>query len=213
MKTILLALTTLIVSNIFAQDLSVIYDIKILKAPKEVKKVVKKMPDSKLTMRFSGKKTYSYITILGVFNQTVVFDEETGKGFVLMDIANTKIMVKLNKEQLEEFNKGKDSQPVVQEIKGSKKILGYDCKKIEMEFSNGQSYIGYITEEIKKKHENFQFLNGFPLEYQTVTNEMELSLTASAVDQDTKIKSTLFEAPTSGYQEISFEDLMKSRKK
>ena len=109
----------------FSQDLSVIYDVKIEKAPKEVKKVIKQMPDSKLTMKYSGSKTYSHLTIMGIYKQTLVFDQESQEGFLLMEISGTKMMVKLNKDQLEEYNQQQDTQPVVQEVKGKKKILSF----------------------------------------------------------------------------------------
>lgn len=211
MKTILLSACLLFITLIHSQDVSVIYDVKIDKAPKEVKKAIKDMPESRLTMKYSGKKTYSHLNLMGLYKQTVVFDQESEKGFLLMEVSGKKIMVKMNKAQIDEFNRGKDIQPVVQEIKGKKKILGYDCKKVEMKTSEGNSYTAYYTPDITSRHENFPYLEGFPLEYTTEQNKMELTLTASALDSKTKIRPSLFEAPTSGYTELSFEDLMKSK--
>lgn len=213
MKTLSVIICLLLLNIGFSQELSVVYDVKIVKAPREIKKALKKMPDSKLTMRYSGKKTYSHLNLMGLFLQTVVYNGETENGFILMEVSGVKIMVKMNKEQLEQFNNGKDTQPIVQEVKGSKKILGYNCNKAEMQVPDGNSFTAYYTDAIKNTHENFPGLKGFPLEYNSSYENMELALTASAVDQKSKIKDKIFEAPTSGYKEISFEDLMKGKKK
>lgn len=197
----------------YSQDLSVIYKIKINKAPKEVKKALKKAPKSNFVMKFSGTKTFTKIDLFGFFTQTTVFDSEKGEGFLLMDLGAQKFMVKVNKEQLDEYNKGNDLQPVVQKEKGSKKVMGYACNKALLKYSDGKEYTMYYTSEIEYKHENFQYLDGFPLLYEATMNKLNVTMEATAVDQKTKLNPTLFEAPTSGYQEISFEKLMEMQSK
>lgn len=197
----------------YTQDLSVLFEINITKAPSDVKKGLKDLPPCDFVMKFSGSKSYSKLNLFGMYGQTIVFDNEAGSGFILMEIGQEKIIIKINEEELNEYNKGKNTQPIVQEVKGSKKILGEMCKKALLKYEEGKEYQVYYSESIKFKHENFKYLGGFPLEYNVEQNKMELKMTASAIDQKTKIDPTLFEAPSSGYKEISFEELQKIQEK
>ncbi|MCB0478505.1 MAG: hypothetical protein KDC84_10100 [Crocinitomicaceae bacterium] len=211
-KSVLLFFALTLSFFLNAQDLSVIFDIKVVKAPKDVKKALKQVDESDFIMKFSGNKSYSKINLFGMFTQTIVFDSDSGEGFILMDISAQKILIKVNREQLNEYNKGKDIKPIVEEVKGTKKVLDHDCNKALLKYSDGKEYTVYYSKAIKYKHENFDYLDGFPLDYSTEQNNMVLTMTASAVDQKTKVDANLFEIP-SGYTEISFEKLMELQQK
>lgn len=210
MKTILSVLFILsLVFTVKSQDVTVYYSIKIKKAPAELKKAVKNMNPGEMTVRTKGTKTYFGQNILGM-RQVVVYDTKEKKGFVLMSLPGNKICITMSEKELEEFEKKQNKQPKVEYVKGSKKILNYDCKKAIMTNAEGEEVTIYYSEEIDAKHNNFKFLKGFPLMYTTTINKLTLEMTATTVD-DTEVDPKHFEIP-SGYKVMTFEEFQEKMK-
>jgi len=90
----------------------------------------------------------------------------------------------------------------------TKEIAGYKCKLAEITTENQDDPIlVYFTGDINATSNQFQDLNGFPLEYEIVNDGMRMTMTAIKVSEE-KVDKNLFVIPE-GYQ-LMTEDMIKS---
>ena len=98
---------------------------------------------------------------------------------------------------------------------GSAKIAGYTCKKAVGQLADGKSFTVYYTEALQPPsadyNPRFKGLDGLPLKFEVhIKNDAQLTMTATSVKQGFQ-PSSLFEAPSSGFRELTYAQLQQLR--
>ena len=173
---------------------------------------------SSATVKFKGNKLQVEMSTMGIFNTTFISDpaKKTLSQMVkFMDIKNACIQ---NEADLIQENKGYELK--LEEVKGTKKIAGYDCKKIKATMVSDPSvtFDVYYTEELGLDSINnvgpYKEIKGMLMQYRLKKLGLEMCFTATAVKKE-EIKEEDFEVPafykivTRTEMEKLFEDIQK----
>ena len=155
----------------------------------------------------------SMILVNKMVDLKMVYDGEAKKGILLnsMQSGATKIASLLNEKALAHDN----SNVVVSNLEGSKKILGYKCSKAQVTLKDKTIEVWYAP---KLKPYNFDFegyffskLDGFPLMMVETSKDGVLTSTATKVSLD--LADNVFDQKVpQGYKTISFEQLNGGKK-
>ena len=143
--------------------------------------------------------------------QTLVSNSATKETFMLMDLMGQKLKLVFNEDELKVEDEVK---PTVNYIKGSKKIAGYKCNIAEVTYpAEGESPERTVTVYYSKKiqgagHSQFKMLNGFPMEYTSSMQGMEVTVSAKEVKEQA-VSDEYFSTPE-GYTEMTMEEFQKS---
>jgi hypothetical protein len=189
-----------------AQDFEgkIVYKINYLEVPAEMRGMESMLPQE-LEMLIKGSKMAMKQNLMGG-TQTVLFDGETEASAVVMDMMGQKmaIMVSPEDEQKAREELGKPSFEYSNEAKD---IAGFKCSKVIMKVGDQELEMWY-TKEIKGAiHKDYKELDGFPLEYLTVTQGMKLQMIATTVSRQSQDDSN-FEVPD-GYTKMSMAEFTK----
>lgn len=173
---------------------------------------------SSATVKFKGNKLQVEMSTMGIFNTTFISDpaKKTLSQMVkFMDIKNACIQ---NETDLIQENKGYELK--LEEVKGTKKIAGYDCKKIKATMVSDPSvtFDVYYTDELGLDSINnvgpYKDIKGMLMQYRLKKLGLEMCFTATAVKKE-EIKDEDFEVPafykivTRTEMEKLFEDIQK----
>ena len=97
----------------------------------------------------------------------------------------------------------------------AKKILGYNCKLAIAKLKDGSTFKVFYTTELvfqnKDYGEQFKNLPGFPLEYESELGKMKVTFIADKVSFD-PVPSAMFDTPKTGYREMTYDEIKKTRK-
>ncbi len=143
---------------------------------------------------------------------TIISNNKTGNGTMLMDMMGNKIAMEMNKEDMMK-DKGNSPKPKVELTRESKDIAGYSCKKaiVTVGTSDGdKSFDAWFTNDLKVRNSfssQIEGIDGFLMEFQTVQNGMSMKMKANHVDP-LAIDDSEFIIPD-GYKKLSKEDLKK----
>lgn len=134
----------------------------------------------------------------------MILDKRTNVALTLMDSPMGKFATVRNGDELEFAEVKVDSNAVVKEMNETKKLLGYECRKIMLR-SNGQITTYWITDEIDRNLIGEEMVDpnlpGFPMEFSRIQGGMELSYTISNIQFELEDKESLFSTtPPEGYQ-------------
>jgi GLPGLI family protein len=137
------------------------------------------------------------------FQQSVIYNKNTGEAVILRELGANKFMTKLNAKAWEAQN-AKFADMDVNLVNETKKIVGYDCKKAVLQLKNGTSFTVYYATAIipSVKDFEYQFSNipGFVLEYETQEGKGEkITYTATKINLY-PVQASRFDIPTSGYR-------------
>ena len=132
-----------------------------------------------------------------------------------MDIKNACIQTEADLEQ-----ENKDYELKLEEVKETKKIAGYNCKKVKATYVNNpsESFDVYYTQDLGLDSINnigpYKQLKGMLMQYRLKKLGLEMCFTATAVKAE-EIKDDVFEVPafykivTRPEMEKLFEDIQK----
>jgi len=131
---------------------------------------------------------------------------------VLMEVMSQKYIIK-KKIPTEIKGKIPSKYPRINYVEGDKQIAGYKCKRaMYFEKEHATPTEIYYTEEIPANSFFHQFKNlkGFPLQYTTVENDLQMTLTAKSVKVD-MLQDAMFILPPNiaEYKETTNDDLQK----
>jgi GLPGLI family protein len=137
------------------------------------------------------------------FQQSVIFDKNTGEAVILRELGANKFMTKLDAKAWEAQN-AKFADMEVNLINETKKILGYDCKKAVLQLKNGTSFTVYyataIIPSVKDFEYQFKNIPGFVLEYEAQEGKGEkITYTATKINLN-PVQASRFDIPISGYR-------------
>ncbi len=145
---------------------------------------------------------------------TTIIDGDKKHSVMLFDVMGQKFAVKLEQKDIEEKLE-ENPKLTINYLDETKTIAGYTCKKAEVitkeEDSEEENKITvYYSEDIGANADinygsQFNGLKGFPLEYVTSTNDMEITFSASKIEKK-KIKDTEFLIP-SDFKEVTQDEL------
>ena len=180
------------------------YEITYLKLPDEMEGMESMLPKT-MSIFLRGSKTLLIQQVMGG-SQSIIADEATNTADILMDMMGQKIHIHMTKEELEAEEKNM-SKPTFEYFSGTKKILGYKCKKAEVTDAEGEKSIVWYSPRIKFRHREYKDLNGYPLEYETSKNGTIIRTTATRLDK-TKVPDERFLVPD-GYTTMTMEELTK----
>lgn len=173
---------------------------------------------SSATVKFKDNKLQVEMSTMGIFN--TVFISDPGKKTLtqmvkFMDIKNACIQTE---EDLVQENKNYELKLV--ETKETKKIAGYNCKKMHASMVNNPavSFDVYYTDELGLDSINnagpYKQIKGMLMQYRLKKLGLEMCFTATSVKKE-EIKDDVFEIPafykivTRPEMEKLFEDIQK----
>lgn len=183
----------------------VIYSIEYIEVPEEVKGMESMLPQT-TSMIVSGDLVRVEQEVMGG-SQVVIVDNKKKESHVLMNMMGQKIDIFLSKEEMEQAEK-EAPEMTVEELSGTKTILGYKCKEaLITDPDTGDTQKVFYTNKLEIDHKDFKSLKGFPLEYVTTQQGMKLKMTATEVTKK-KIPAADFEVPD-GYDRMTMDELNK----
>ena len=173
---------------------------------------------SSAIVKFKGNKLQVEMSTMGIFNTTFISDphKKTLTQMVkFMDIKNACIQ-----GESDLAAESKNYELKLEEVKGTKKIAGYDCKKIKATMVSDPSvtFDVYYTDELGLDSINnigpYKEIKGMLMQYRLKKLGLEMSFSATAVKKE-EIKDEDFEVPafykivTRTEMEKLFEDIQK----
>lgn len=192
----------------FAQDnVTVTYSVEMEGLPPEQAAMMKGM---ELKNYMKGGKVRSENS--NPFSSTVSVIDDKGNSITLIDAMGQKKFVKGNNND----KKKESKDPVVTQLKDTKTIAGYDCKKAKVKFTTEkgetQESTVWYTEKLKASSNAnarmgaFKGINGLPLEFEMNYGPMKMKMLATAVSTS-PIPDSKFELSTEGYTEMTPEEM------
>lgn len=146
----------------------------------------------------------------GFGNITIIANVDTKEQVVLYDMMGQKMAIKSTKEETEK-SISEIPEAKITETTETKKILNYNCKKVEMEDDKGNKSTIFVTEDLNVPNANwntqYKSIKGFMMEYSqkaTADSDAKLVFTAKEVKKG-KIKDSVFDIP-SDYKQMSMNE-------
>lgn len=164
---------------------------------------------SEVMWTFKGPKT-SMLMKTGFGTVTVIANAETQEQVVLYDALGQKMAIKSSKDETEKAI-AEYPETKITETTETKKILNYNCKKVEMEDDKGNKSIIYVTDELNVPNANwntqYKNIKGVMLEYsQKASPESDATLIFTAKEvKKRKIKDAVFEIP-SNFKQMTMDE-------
>ncbi len=158
-----------------------------------------------------GRQMTSMNMMNGMMQQNMILNSEKDSMLMLMDMMGKKIKVNMPVENPNPDNVETSIEYFEDETKN---IAGYETyKAILTTKTDGKemSMVAYITEDYKfdgnmiQNMEGSQELRGMPLEY--TIEQPEISMTFTAQELLFSVDASVFDIDTTGYEEMSPEDL------
>ena len=145
-----------------------------------------------------------------------ISDAKTGEMTTLIDMMGNKIAMKITKEDLEkEIKKNGNQKPDIKITDETKKIAGYNCKKLQAivkdENSNEIKMDVWFTDEIEAPNsmrggEMFtDKIDGFMMEFETKMNTLSMKMTCRLAEAAT-LPDSMFTIPE-GYTLTTMEEM------
>jgi GLPGLI family protein len=180
----------------------IIYDIKYENLPAEAKAYASMMPNKSIYY-FNNAKSRVETEPKGMLSNVIITDYENKKMRILMEVMGNKMQI-VNDSEI--GNEEKET-PEFQTTTETKKIAGYECKKVLMKTEDATISL-WVSDKINAYNKNGQYkgLEGFPLEFTVSQQGMSIIYTASKVEPG-KVESKLFDIPKD-YKEVTQEELM-----
>ena len=172
-----------------------------------------------MAQMFNGATTTVYIkdnnhrtedvTALG--QSVTIFNGKTGSAVVLKEYGSQKLLIRMTPDDWKSSNKQYEGITFTPGTE-TKTIAGYSCTQATGTMKDGTKFTVFYTKEImpENKDYNAQFaaLDGLVLEYSFTKNKMTVVRTVSQV-KESAIAPTKFEAPKSGYREMTYAESKK----
>ncbi|MCX7863109.1 MAG: DUF4412 domain-containing protein [Bacteroidales bacterium] len=210
-KMFLLSIVFVGILNMYAQKGSTAFEGTItytITTQGELDPQTKAQMPSEVVWTYKGAKS-SMLMKTAFGNINVIANADTKEQIVLYDMMGQKMAIKSSKEETEAALKDIPEVKVV-ETNETKKIAGYNCKKIEI--SDGKTTTNvYVTNDINIPNANWngQYKNvqGVLMEYSQKANpdgDAQIIFTAKEVKK-AKIKDNAFEIPAD-YKQMSMTE-------
>ncbi|MGQ9846360.1 MAG: DUF4412 domain-containing protein [Bacteroidales bacterium] len=158
---------------------------------------------------FKGPKS-SMSMKTGFGNITILANADSKEQVVLYDMMGQKMAIKSTKEETEK-SLSEIPEVKITETTETKKILDYNCKKLQITDDKNNTFDVYVTDEIQIPNANwntqYKNVNGVLLQYSQKGNaniDAIMTFTAKEVKKR-KIKDSVFDIPTD-YKQMSMSE-------
>lgn len=141
-----------------------------------------------------------------MYTTTMVLNKKTNLSLTLMNGAMGNYAVQKPVDELDFNTFDKDTNVVIVDLNETKKILGYECKKLLVKMG-GEISTYWVTDEIQVDNFGEQLINpnipGFPLSFSKVAEGIEMTYKASNIMFELEDKEKLFSTdPPLGYTQM-----------
>ncbi len=166
---------------------------------------------SESTMVFDKDMTKVEVSMF-MGKTTIISNNKSGNGTMLMDMMGKKWAVEMNKSEIDK-QKQEMGKSTVEKTRETKTIAGFNCSKaiVHVKTKDGEmSSDVWYTNELKANNSSYSQIDGidgFMLEFQTYQNGMGMKMTAKSVEA-MEVASSEFEIPD-GYEKMTLEDIQK----
>ena len=214
-KNLLIVILFLIVENSLAQNTKhqvssgkIIFDITYPETQLDEKTMANLPTES--VMFFKNDKVKIDVN-MPMSKTTIISDNKTGEGTMLLDMMGNKWAIKMNKEQLLKEKETTNGKPKVELTHESKVIAGYNCTKaiITINTKLGEkSFDAWFTKDLKVKNSfssQIEGIDGFLMEFYNTQNAMNMKMTARSVEP-MEVADSEFSIPD-GYQQKTMDEL------
>jgi len=138
------------------------------------------------------------------FQQIVLTDTKSDTTVVLRELGNTKYISYLDPKKRGEQNKRFEGL-TISTTSETKVILGYECRKAIAKLKDGTTYNVYYATAVIPSNSGFEVqfkdLPGFPLEYETLSEDGKTRVKYAAVKITlTPVPIAKFDIPKTGYR-------------
>ena len=146
---------------------------------------------------------------------TVLSDNKTGEGTMLMNMMGNKWAIKIDRDQMMK-EKSLSGKPKIERTNESKVIAGYKCSKAVVTINTKQgekTFDVWFTDELKIKNSfssQIEGIDGFLMEYFNNQNGISMKMTAKNVEA-ADIADSEFNVPD-GYEVKTMDDLKNMRR-
>lgn len=193
-------------------DVVLTYDISIQSAKGE-KQIAGALNGATLSLYLTKDKSRSEM-ISTPGTESTIFDNKTGKGFILKEYSGQRLMVTTNSDNWSQKNQV-NSKLKFNIDNSTEVIAGYNCKKAIAESGDGKLYTVYFdpTYSIVNKTYNNAFpqIPGLPVQYELESGNLKFKYLLSKLSNEA-INVTKFEAPKSGFRVMTYEENQQLKK-
>ncbi|MBT3208081.1 MAG: hypothetical protein HN704_07800 [Bacteroidetes bacterium] len=161
-----------------------------------------------IVVTYLGSKTKT-VTQMPTQEMVILSDYEKKEVVMLQDIMGNMIAMDMSGEIAKELEKAKESETKFTYSDETKKIAGYDCKKV-VAITETDTLVGYYTEDLNIENANwnsiFEEVKGVMLEYeQPGLENKKITIFAQTIKKK-KIKEKVFNIPDE-YERKTIEEL------
>ena len=146
--------------------------------------------------------------------ETTVFDDKTGKAFILKEYSGQKLMISLTEENRAEKNKVNSNLKFV--IDNSiTTVAGYACKKATAVSADGKSYTVFFDPTVTPVNKDYNYgfpqLPGLPVQYELQSGNLVFRYSLVKYSAES-IAANKFEVPKTGFRVMSYEENQQLKK-
>lgn len=181
------------------------------------------MGDIIMKIGFNGAASIADINMMnGMITTKVCFDNKKKEGILLMNMMAKKIAVKMNEEEMKDYQQKQSKNTAPPKIeyfkKETKKIAGYKCYKVISTASeNADPVIMYVTEDIQPSATSqwemqYPGMKAYPLSIEIIQQGMKVKMIANNVDAKASKDIQYSNAIPEGYEEMTMEELQEMSK-
>jgi GLPGLI family protein len=169
------------------------------------------MGNTKMELAFKGMASRMVMDMGMMGNTTVITDDKTKNGLMLMNMMGRKYATPMKGE---DYDQARQEAPDMDfKVTGkTKNIAGYSCKQAIGKDEAGNTYECWYTEKIRPQGvSNFTYkgIDGFPLELEMLQDGVKMKMVAQSVNTAALTDEHFSMKIPSGYTEKSMEDLQK----
>lgn len=163
-------------------------------------------------------KNYRFRSDMHIGNRiyTSIRNSRNNTAVTLIDAGPAKYLIRLNAQQLAQESASSQAEQFTDAGAGGE-IAGYSCRKAVGKLKDGTTFTVFYTPAIIPENtaynKRFAGLGGTPLKFETTTARgIKMTMTATHVSLAPQ-PSAKFDTPTSGYREMTYQELQDLRKR
>lgn len=189
--------------RIFSQGL-ILYDVKVEEPVNAHSKQDDPFSGSKMELMVTDKMTRMDL-LLGTGDRVVYSNIADTTAVALINRGPDKYLIRMSKSEVEkELENYKDMD--FQDAHASRQIAGFNCHKAVGKTRDGNTITVYYATDLVPESPayfpDFPRLKGVPLQFETKSGGLKMTMTATQVDLS-PLPVSQFDIPTSGYKEIT----------
>jgi len=200
------------VGFLFAQEITVKYEITMKSDDPDVQSQLAMMQGSTLQVFSKGNKSRTEMSMGGLMVTTTILDGDKKKGVLLMDGMLGKQAATFDEDMYNE-DEDADNDFEIELVNETKVILGYTCKKAIIYTEEDIELIYWYTEEVDPDENSLskyvkKEVPGFALEFSIQQPQMTMVFLATEFKEKVKETKGMFDIIIpEGYTEKSFEEM------